>query len=121
MHGSIYSRLYDQLLTQYLAITSYRGRWLLCAEQAQDNRSQTIYRGGKSSVWDTRLHELEDMGIGVSLYFQFLKVGMVAVGGIAGRENNGSRWTVTAMRAILRLAYLNSEWCFVRQRLLQQQ
>lgn len=42
--------------------------------QAQDNRSQTIYRGGKSSIWDTRLHELEDMGIGVSLYFQFLKV-----------------------------------------------
>ena len=42
--------------------------------QAEDNRSQTIYRAGKSSIWDTRLHELEDMGIGVSLYFQFLKV-----------------------------------------------
>lgn len=43
-------------------------------QQAEDNRAQTIYRAGKSSIWDTRLHELEDMGIGVSLYFQFLKV-----------------------------------------------
>ena len=42
--------------------------------QAEEHRSQTIYRAGKSSIWDTRLHELEDMGIGVSLYFQFLKV-----------------------------------------------
>lgn len=42
--------------------------------QAEDNRAQTIYRAGKSSIWDTRLHELEDMGIGVALYFQFLKV-----------------------------------------------
>lgn len=55
---------------------AYLGRWLLCAAQAQDNRSQTIYRGGKSGIWSTRLHELEDMGIGVSLYFQFLKVCM---------------------------------------------
>lgn len=45
--------------------------------QAEDNRSQTIYRGGKSGIWDTRLHELEDMGTGVSLYFQFLKVALV--------------------------------------------
>ncbi|CAN0519036.1 unnamed protein product, partial [Ectocarpus sp. 12 AP-2014] len=43
-------------------------------KRAEDNRAQTIYRAGKSSIWDTRLHELEDMGIGVALYFQFLKV-----------------------------------------------
>eukprot|EP00752_Nemacystus_decipiens_P006748 g6063.t2 len=43
-------------------------------KRAEDNRAQNIYRAGKSSIWDTRLHELEDMGIGVSLYFQFLKV-----------------------------------------------
>eukprot|EP00904_Undaria_pinnatifida_P003525 jgi/Undpi1/13173/HiC_scaffold_8.g02835.m1 len=42
-------------------------------KRAEEHRSQTIYRAGKSSIWDTRLHELEDMGIGVSLYFQFLK------------------------------------------------
>ncbi|CAM9323183.1 unnamed protein product [Ectocarpus sp. 12 AP-2014] len=42
-------------------------------KRAEDNRAQTIYRAGKSSIWDTRLHELEDMGIGVALYFQFLK------------------------------------------------
>lgn len=47
---------------------------LRCHYQAEDNRAQTIYRAGKSSIWDTRLHELEDMGIGVALYFQFLKV-----------------------------------------------
>ncbi|CAM9423368.1 unnamed protein product, partial [Scytosiphon promiscuus] len=42
-------------------------------KRAEDNRAQSIYRAGKSGIWDTRLHELEDMGIGVSLYFQFLK------------------------------------------------
>eukprot|EP00903_Cladosiphon_okamuranus_P010786 g10192.t1 len=47
------------------------------AGQAEDNRAQNIYRAGKSSIWDTRLHELEDMGIGVSLYFQFLKVSIL--------------------------------------------
>lgn len=57
-------------VTAATGLLCYRAR----LSQAEDNRSQTIYRGGKSSIWDTRLHELEDMGTGVSLYFQFLKV-----------------------------------------------
>ncbi|CAM9192623.1 unnamed protein product, partial [Discosporangium mesarthrocarpum] len=42
-------------------------------ERAMEHRERSIYRGGKSGVRETKIHELEDMGIGVSLYFQFLK------------------------------------------------
>jgi hypothetical protein len=40
---------------------------------ALEFRASALYRGGKSSVWGTQLRELEDLGVGVTLYFKFLK------------------------------------------------
>jgi hypothetical protein len=41
--------------------------------KALEFRERMIYRGGRSSIWSTKLRELEDMGIGVALYFRFIK------------------------------------------------
>jgi hypothetical protein len=43
------------------------------AANALEFRASALYRGGKSSVWGTQLRELEDLGVGVTLYFKFLK------------------------------------------------
>lgn len=42
-------------------------------EKAVDNRAKTIFRGGNASIWNTKVCNAPDIGVGTALYFQFVK------------------------------------------------